>query len=97
VTKQSFERMSTEDKLNVLFDESRNAKDFVVEMKTELFALMRELQEEDKKQNQHCDTRWYSCDTRFKKMEKFVYWITGGLSGVAFIVSLVSIAMHVVY
>lgn len=84
VTKASFSKMTADSKLDVLYDHLCS-----------LTEEMQELGKEDKKHTKHCAVQWHTCDARFKKTEKFVVWITGGLSGSAFVLSMIGVGLHI--
>lgn len=85
VTKASFSKMTADSKLDVLYDHLCS-----------LTEDMQELGKEDKKHTKQCAVQWHTCDARFKKTEKFVVWITGGLSGCALILSIVGVGLHAI-
>ncbi len=64
VTKDTFEKTDTNSKLNVLFDQNQ-----------ELIEIVRSLKHSNNEISLHCQEQWQSCDTRFKKLERYSYKI----------------------
>ena len=62
ITRDSFQRMQTDDKLNVLFD-------YVSHIYGKQESEEESRQDNEEAKEQHCQARWEECDDRFKAIE----------------------------
>lgn len=79
ITKQTFEGQTTEGKLSILFDQQQIIID----------SLKLEKEKRDKEDNDSSkilDDRYKECDHRFKALERFHMWLTGGIAALSFVI-----------
>ena len=68
ITKETFEQMDINNKLNVLFDHLEDNNKLIQSVSTDR-------QDDVEVRQKHCKKQWNECDTRFKKIERLHHGI----------------------
>ncbi len=87
IDKKTVKEMDNENKINILVDYMATMGENVQGMRDEMQQIRKEIanneeqrKKEDHQEHQGCDQRWYDCDSRFKKLEKHKYAVSGVLT-----------------
>lgn len=85
ITKETFEAQQTvEGKLSILFDLQFNTAE----------ALNSLMNDNAAPNSVYCSNRWNDCDKRFKRLERFGYIISGGISVISFGTAIVALLLQ---